>query len=854
MGLYRRILRELKANWLRYLALFFLVALCMYVVVGLVAAADTVVQTVNTSTEENKREDGQFTVFVPLTASQLKELEAMGATVEPMPYLDFTLENGSVLRVFKQRESINLAQADEGTLPGGPGEVLLEKLYAGAHGLRAGETIALGGLTLLVCGAGTTPDYDLPLQNLTDVAANKQQFGTAFVSATTYAELKAGGRSGKSEEYLYAYRLNGKLTHSELKERLKTFTAAREDITDRFFLEMLDKLETPKNRFLNSVATLVQGGTSLNGALTELSASGEDLGAALQQMGLPPQLAAAFAAYLDGVQAAADGANNLQKGLEELWKQVEELADELFGFTIENLTSFVKAENNPRIAASADDVAINKTGGIFAGIVALALFAYVISVFVVHTVNEESEVIGTLYAMGAPKAALLRHYLSLPVLVTALGGVCGTALGFSALGVSYQMQDTASYFSYPAPQAIYPVYLLVYGLVLPPVITALVNWLVVGKRLARSPLQLLRKGQSTAKASRVKLRKLTFIGMFRIRQILREKRAAFAVCGGMFIALLLLVLGLNCYSFITTMQSQNQQDIQYDYMISLKYPPEEMPAGTTACYMQTLTRETYGYEMDISLLGIDAANPYFDFSPAKGTGMLTISSSMANKFHLKAGDMVYLTDGIEEKNYVFTVDKVVPYGVGLYAFMDIGSMRELFGVAEDAYNTLLAGTMPNLEAGRIYAVTSKADILEYGQIFMELMTPLIVMLVTVGSVVFVIVLYLMMKMMVDRSAFGISLMKIFGYNNTEVRKLYLDGNFVTVALAAIVGVPLAKLVMNAVYPYLIANVAMGPELAMPFWIYAAIYGLILVSYLCISLLLGRRLKRVTPAEVLKRRE
>ncbi len=345
-----------------------------------------------------------------------------------------------------------------------------------------------------------------------------------------------------------------------------------------------------------------------------------------------------------------------------------------------------------------------------------------------------------------------------------------------------------------------------------------------------------------------------FIGLFRLRQFLREKRAGLAVCGGMFIALLLLILGLNCYAFITTMQRQNKADIQYNYMVSLKYPPKDVPKGATAVYMQSLSREIYGYEMDVTVLGIGADNPYFDFIPAAGEKTLTISTSMANKFHLHAGDDVVLADRVNDKRYVFTVDKVVPYSVGLYAFMDISSMRNLFGAAEEEYNVLLANTMPDIDAGRIYAVTSRAGILEYGNVFLRLMTPMVVMMVSVATVVFAIVMYLMMKMMVDRSSFGISLMKIFGFSDGEVRKLYLDGNFITVALSALIGVPLAKLVMNAVYPQLIANVALGPDMAMPAWLYAAIFALIFGCYLLVSLLLSRRLKKVTPAEVLKRRE
>ena len=350
------------------------------------------------------------------------------------------------------------------------------------------------------------------------------------------------------------------------------------------------------------------------------------------------------------------------------------------------------------------------------------------------------------------------------------------------------------------------------------------------------------------------LQRLGFINLFRIRQILRERRASMVVAGGMFITLLLLILGLNCYSFIATMQRENAEDLRFEYMLGLKYPPENVPEGTSAAYLKTLSREIYGYDLEINLLGLSAGNPYFPFTPAKGTERLTISSSMANKYALKAGDEVILTDAVENRRYAFTVDRIVPYSVGLYAFMDIDSLRELFDIQEDAYNLIFAAQMPDIEPGRIHSITTRADILKYADIYMKLLSPMIIMFVLVSTAVLVIVLYLMMKMMIDRASFGISLMKIFGFDDREVRGLYLDGNLITVAVSAVVGVPLAKLVMDAIYPALISNVALGPEMAMPAWIYAAIFGLIFLSYFVISALLNRKLKKVAFAEVLNRRD
>jgi putative ABC transport system permease protein len=106
----------------------------------------------------------------------------------------------------------------------------------------------------------------------------------------------------------------------------------------------------------------------------------------------------------------------------------------------------------------------------------------------------------------------------------------------------------------------------------------------------------------------------------------------------------------------------------------------------------------------------------------------------------------------------------------------------------------------------------------------------------------------------DRSAFGIALMKIFGYRSKELRKLYINGNFYVIAVGAVISIPLAKWVMDQVYPILVSNVAVGFNLNFPWWLYAGVYGMILFLYLVINTLLLQRLKKISHAEVLKNRE
>ena len=181
-------------------------------------------------------------------------------------------------------------------------------------------------------------------------------------------------------------------------------------------------------------------------------------------------------------------------------------------------------------------------------------------------------------------------------------------------------------------------------------------------------------------------------------------------------------------------------------------------------------------------------------------------------------------------------------------------MQELFDQEDDYYNVVFADHALDIDNGRLYATVSKDNVAESSQIFTDMMGPMVVMLVAISALIFMIVMYLMMKVMIDRSAFSISLMKVFGYRRREIRRLYLDGNFYVILLGAVICVPLAKWSMDLVYPYCIANVAIGMDLKFTPQIYIMIYGGILLCYMVINFLLVGRLNKLVPTEVLKNRE
>ena len=859
----KRLPRDLKSNLGRYIALILLIVLGIYLVVGIVGSAEVVLHGTEKYRSISKTEDGQFSVFLPLTADELASLSSDGTLIEEMFYIDISLNSSQTLRLFKNRKDIDLIQLKEGRMANADGEAVLERRFAEVNDYSLGDEIEIGGVKLTVVGIGSVPDYDQTLQSFSDTAVQSEQFGLLFVTDSQYAYIRDNSAQ-VAEEYVYAYRLAKGTTDDELKQKIKDLDFDYTKVENVYFRQTIDDVLENRKMIEDGLNELYDGSVELHDGMTELDSHSQDLRDAVDTLfdNYLDQANAAILSdfkngiydYTEVVGEAAAGTGQLYDGVSDAMEDVDELLDEIFDIDIDNLTNFITADDNIRIEAAAGDVVMDKNGGLIAGVIVLILFAYVISVFVVHQIERESSVIGALYALGVKKKELLRHYITLPTIIAFIGGVIGTAIGFSPVGIGTQTADTYNYFSLPEYDLVFPVYLLIYALVLPPVISAIVNVLVINKKLSQTALSLIKNEQKAGSYKQVNIKGKSFPHIFRTRQMLREARSAATVVLGMLISLLVVVLGLDCYVMCISVKRDNINETRYEYMYYYKYPGKEVPKGGEAAYIETLSTDCMGYTLDVTVIGIDEDNPFFDAKPKKGKNKAVINNSLYERYGYKEGDKVIFTDLTADMDYAFTVTDVVDYSPGFTIFMDIDSMRELFGQDEDYFNVVYSDKELDIEKGRLYSITSKSDIEKSAGVFIDQMQGLIWTLIIAGSVIFCVVMFLMMNVMIDRSSYGISLIKIFGYRPKEIRQLYLNGNFAIIAVGGLVCIPAAKLLMNKVYPMFVPNVACTMKLGYPWYIYLIIYAGIIVFYLIVNRLLTGKINKITPAEVLKNRE
>lgn len=838
MILNRRILRDLKQNFVRYFAVFVVIAISMYVVVGMAGSADTVMDGVRKHAEANAVEDGQFTVFVPLNDEEAQSVVDLGVIIEEHFYVDFSV-NDSTLRVFENRETVDKLELDEGRCASADNEIALEKHYCRANGIELGDIINIAGIDFEVVGIGSTPDYDDVLENLTDATSNALLFGTAFVTEKGYDNLRESGKALSAESVQYAYRITGTITQDELREELSKMEFALDSVTDEFAYDYFCDVESVKDDFSNSVQEVSSSSQETADAAVQLADAIAPYGSTLQDVG-------------DSAEKLSESANDLKKGAEKLLSAFSDFSDEYLDFTYSNLKEFVEAGDNPRINASADDIQVNKSGALIAGVIILVLLAYVLSAFVTNTIDRESKVIGTLYSLGFLKSELTMHFTILPVMVSLIGGITGTWFGFRS--IRSQMAENCGYFSYPYLDTVYSPYLIVYGVVVPFVMAIVVNVLFINRKLSQEPLALMRKQRTDGQGRTVKLGKLNFISVFRIKLFVREIKSNLTISAGMFIALLLVMLALCIYSALTNIVTETERDVNFEYMYHLSYPEDSAPENAEKAYIKKLNKAALGYDFNVSILGIDPDSEAFPYDINANSEELYISTSVAEKFGVQVGDEFDLTDKINNVRYIFKVKKIVSYAPGLFVFMDMDEMRDRFDQDEGYYNILLAQVELDIETGRIYATTTKQEICDSSEMFMTLMERLIYVLVAASAALFILVMYLMVKMIIERQTSNISMFKVFGYTKGEISKLYLRNTLYTVIVSGMVFIPATKLIIEQIYPYLVANRAVGFNLSFSDNVYLFIWGLIVFSYLIAYILAKIKLNRINIQTILKDRE
>ena len=242
------------------------------------------------------------------------------------------------------------------------------------------------------------------------------------------------------------------------------------------------------------------------------------------------------------------------------WKYDDEVADEIEEKKVSDdflkalvtqvavndneLKDFVPGYANQAVHFATDDMGSDEAmGGVLLDIL-IVIIAFIFAITISNTIAKESSAIGTLRASGYTKAELVCHYISMPVIVTLISAIVGNILGYTVfkqvvVGMYYNSYSLPTYETIWNPGA------FVKTTLIPVILMFVVNLIVIIRMMQHTPLQFLRHDLKKAKRKKaMRLPRWSFINRFRLRIIFQNIPNYLVLFAGIFFIMVMLAMAV----------------------------------------------------------------------------------------------------------------------------------------------------------------------------------------------------------------------------------------------------------------------------------------------------------------------
>ena len=796
----KRLPRELKSEIGKYLVVFILMVATIGFVSGFLVADGSMITAYNEGFEKYNIEDGNFRTAEQIYKTQREEIEELGVKLYDNFYLEEPLDNGGTMRIFKNREEINKVCLMDGELPARTGEMAIDRMYADNNGLSVGDTLQSGKKTWKITGLVALSDYSCLFQNNNDSMFDSVKFGVSVVTEEEFDSLNQD-----KLQYNYSW------------------------IYDQ-------KPETEKEE-------------------KEVS--------------------------------------------EDLMEDIGEIV---------TLESFVPQYLNQAITFTGDDMGGDKAMVIMLLYIVMVIMAFVFGITISNTIRKEAGVIGTLRASGYTRQELVLHYMTLPVLVTLVGALIGNVLGYTVFkdvcaGMYYGSYSLPTYVTRWNAEA----FLLT--TVVPVIIMLVVNYGVLRHKLKLSPLKFLRRDLSSGRRQKRAIRlspRIKIFSRFRLRVIFQNMSNYIVLFIGIIFANLLLMFGLLLPSALSHYQGEIQGNMLAKYQYMLQVPVSavsgnkfESLISLLEFYMDSETdnedaEEFSAYSLntlpgkykseEVLFYGIEPNSKYvkIDFdneenadednsavsaetedlnekadnnivNAGKNSTGVYISSAYADKFRIKIGDTITLKEKYEKDEYSFRVTGIYDYTAALCVFMPRSDLNSTFDLGDDYYSGYFSDTeltdIKNQYIGSVVDLDALTKISRQLDVSMGSMMGLIN---GFAIMIYMVLIYLLSKIIIEKNAQSISMVKILGYTNGEISRLYIMSTSIVVVICLLLSLPIETAVMNVLFrEMMLASISGWITLWIDPMIYVQMFVAGVITYAIVALLEFRKIKKVPMDEALK---
>ena len=541
------------------------------------------------------------------------------------------------------------------------------------------------------------------------------------------------------------------------------------------------------------------------------------------------------------------------------------------------LENFVPQYQNQAITFTGDDMGSDKAMMIMLLYIIIVIMAFVFGITTSNTIAKEAGVIGTLRASGYTRNELIRHYMTLPVIVTLVGAVIGNILGYTVFKDVCAGMYYGSY-SLPTYVTVWNAEAFLLTTVVPVIIMFVVNYAVLHHKLKLSPLKFLRRDLSSRKqryavylSPRMKI-----FSRFRLRVIFQNISNYLVLFVGIIFANLLLMFGLLLPSALDHYQLEIQNNMLAKYQYMLSVPVSVMGGGNKLESMLDMLLFAHDTETDnedaeefsayslntlpgkykseeVVLYGIKDNSKYIDADFSDG---IYISQAYADKFLLGPGDTITLKEKYEDDEYSFKIGGIYDYTGSICVFMPQKELNQTFDLGDDYFSGYFSNTeITDIDSTYIGSVIDLDALTKISRQLNVSMGSMMGMVNVFAIAIYMILIYLLSKIIIEKNAQSISMTKILGYTNGEISRLYILSTSLVVILCLLISLPIETTVMEVLFrEMMLSSISGWITLWIDPMIYVKMFVAGVVTYGLVAMLEYRRIRRVPMSEALKNAE
>lgn len=531
----------------------------------------------------------------------------------------------------------------------------------------------------------------------------------------------------------------------------------------------------------------------------------------------------------------------------------KERSEELLGMLAghSTVTKFIPRYANQAIQFTGEDMGSDRSMMVTLLYVLIIIMAFVFGVTTNNTITKEAAVIGTLRSSGYTRGELLRHYLAIPLLTTLAACVVGNALGYT---VFKQVVADMYYGSYSLPtyETVWNGWAFVTTTVIPFILMLVINLILIASKLRLSPLQFLRRDLSRSKRKKaMKLPHFKFFNRFRLRIIFQNMPGYVTLFLGIVFANVILMFGIMMIPLLDHFQEEILDNMISEYQYVLKAPlPTETEDAESYSVISLKTIPDYFESEGISAYGVQEDSAYVKADlPEEG---VLVSDGYLEKYRMEVGDEITLKEAYGDGEYTFTIAGAYDYPAALAIFMSQDMFEEVFDVEEGSFNGYFSREeITDIDENYISTVITEEDLTKVSRQLDVSMGSMFQMVKVFALVLFALLIYLMTKLIIEKNASSISMVKILGYDTREIGRLYVTATTWVVVLSVAGSLALDTWFFSAVYRALLKDMQGWMTLYFDPLSYVKMFVLSMAVYLAVALLQLRKIRRVPMDEALK---